>query len=231
MRRAARSRRARSPARVPAEPLDRAGDRDRRHQLAGLREHRRRHRRHAGLALADRLRPAAPADLGQHPRRELRRREDVDERRRVRPRAQHLRAGPRGQRQAGCRPGRWCAARSRVRRRRRRPARCRRAGTAGRSRHTRRAPRPAPARPPTTSGSGNAAASSASRGPEHEAALPVARQQPVHLERNREPVGGGAGQLGRRRRARPGCAARSRSPPGWPRPCRRHRYRYAAAHC
>ena len=36
-------------------------------------EHRRGHRRHARLALADRLRPAAPADLGEQTRRELRR--------------------------------------------------------------------------------------------------------------------------------------------------------------
>src|SRR5690242_1428949 len=52
-------------ARLPGEPLERAGDRDRRDDLAARGADRRRDRGDAGLALADRLRPAAPADARQ----------------------------------------------------------------------------------------------------------------------------------------------------------------------
>ena len=160
----------------PGERVSRSigpGDRDRGDHPAARAAHRRRHRRHAGLALGRRSAPsraggrsASVAAVNSAPRS---------------PRCMPVRLLPgaaaparpiRRSSAARRRPARCRAARWPARRRRRRPARRRRGGTAGRSRRSvsRSQVSTGPARRPAAVLAA-AAASSAEPGAEHEPAL------------------------------------------------------------
>ena len=209
-----------------AEPLDRSGDRDGGERARPpVTRTGRRHRGDAGLALADRLRPAAPAHLGQRAGGEPAAGEQsIDDA--GLGRHAHSTCAPEPA-VSGSRVPTGTVVRSPVaaRPRRRRRGRRRRAGRAARSRRTRRAPRPAPGRRRSTSGSGSAAASSPTRGPstKRPSASRASSRCTSSATASRCAVArgsaGGLDQLGERARRR-GDRAEDRR-----RSCRRRRYR------